>query len=135
MATIRSIQDNLKEKEFEGYMWWSDEPAPRIYPGDKPIEWPKEGANPFVIEGNLWNKVDERSYLIRFIDGKYLVYEFNLKGINPENITKLDYLPNRMPSDIKELKFKKVWTAQHDPLCNGFEVLKPAFIAFVGFKK
>ncbi|MCL4481192.1 MAG: TIGR04423 family type III CRISPR-associated protein [Bacteroidetes bacterium] len=136
-----SLQDIPANIKYDGYLWWSNQEKPDVYMDQnlksqdhKPI-WPTESSNPFIIEGNLWNKVDEISYLIRFIDGEYLVYEFKLKGSNPENITKLEYLPNRMPPDIKKLLFKEVWIEQSDPLCEGFEVLKPAFIAFVGFKK
>jgi len=135
MKSKISLQDIPSNKMYEGYLWRSYKQEPELYYGDEPIELPKEITNPFIIEGNLWNKVDEISYLIRFIDGEYLVYEFKLKGIHPERITELKYLPNRMPADIKKLSFSEVWSEQPDPLCNGFEVLKPAFIAFVGFKK
>ena len=135
------LQDIPISIKYEGYLWWSNQEKPDVYvdqelksQDDKPI-WPKETNNPFVIEGNLWNKVDKISYLIRFIDGEYLVYEFKLKDSNPESITKLEYLPNRMPPAVKKLLFNEVWIEQPDPLCNGFEVLKPAFIAFVGFIK
>ena len=130
--TLEEIPTNIN---YEGYLWWSDEQEPRVYPGTKPIEWPVEGNNPFIIEGNLWDKATETSYLIRFIDGEYWVYKFELKGISKDLITEHKYLPNRMPEKIKKLKFKEVWKEQPDELCNNFNVLKPAFIAFVGFEK
>jgi len=125
--------------KYEGYLWWSDQENPEVFKSENLKSkihelWPSETHNPFIIEGNLWDSIDETSFLIRFIDGKYLVYEFKIKDIDPKCTTELEYLPNRMPTDIKNLKFKEVWTAQPDPFCEGFEVLKPAFIAFVGFK-
>lgn len=128
--TLVEISTNIN---YEGYLWWSDKSEPEMYLGDKPIEFPEEITNPFIIEGNLWDKATDTSYLIRFIDSEYWVYKFELKGIPDERITTHKYLPNRMPG-IDKLIFKEVWEEQPDPLCNGFEVLKPAFIAFVGFK-
>ncbi len=129
--TLEEIPTNIN---YEGYLWWSDKSETEMYLGDKPIDLPKEVTNPFIIEGNLWDKTTETSYLIRFIDGEYWVYRFELKGISDKRITPHKYLPNRMPG-IDKLKFKEVWEEQPDPLCNGFEVLKPAYIAFVGFEK
>ena len=125
------------QANYEGYLWWSNEDKPDIYKGqqiksqkEKPI-WPSDTCNPFIIEGNLWCRELETSYLIRFIDGKYLVYKFDLSKIGFE--PNREYLPNRMP-DVDKLLFKEVWEEQPDPLCEDFDVLKPAFIAFVGFK-
>lgn len=132
--SIDKIPTNIN---YEGYLWWSDQENPDVYNNqpivnqlNKPI-WPKQDTNPFIIEGNLWDN-DKNSYLIRFIDGEYLVYKFELNG--DEMVTLHEYLPNAKLATTN-LLFKEVWTAQPDPLCNGFEVLKPAFIAFVGFKK
>ena len=135
---INSLKNIPLNSSYDGYLWWSDQETPVVLRNETLISkqkvWPEVTDNPFIIEGNLWNKDDQTSYLIRFIDGEYLVYEFKLKGNNPGSITKLEYLPNRMPPDIKKLLFNEVWIKQPDPLCEGFEVLKPAFIAFVGFK-
>lgn len=134
--TLEEIPTNIN---YEGYLWWSDKQKPDVYnnqpivsQSEKPI-WPGPVTNPFIIEGNLWDKATETSYLIRFIDGEYWVYKFELKGISKDLITEHKYLPNRMPENIKKLKFKEVWKEQTDELCNNFNVLKPAFIAFVGF--
>lgn len=133
--TLEEIPTNIN---YEGYLWWSDQENPDVY-NSKPIVsqtkkpiWPSPDTNPFIIEGNLWDNNSKTSYLIRFIDGQYLVYKFELNG--DEKLTPLEYLPNPKLATTN-LLFKEVWTAQPDPLCNGFEVLKPAFIAFVGFKK
>ena len=134
------LQDILPGKNYEGYLWWSDQQKPDVYnnqpivsQSDKPV-WPGSATNPFIIEGNLWDKTDETSYLIRFIDGEYMVYKFELKGIPDDRITRHNYLPNRMPG-VNKLLFKEVWEEQSDEFCDDFKVLKPAFIAFVGFKE
>jgi CRISPR type III-associated protein (TIGR04423 family) len=129
--TLEEIPTNIN---YEGYLWWSDKSEPEMYLGDKPIDLPKEVTNPFIIEGNLWDKANKTSYLIRFINGEYWVYKFELKGISKDLITEHKYLPNRMPENIKKLKFKEVWEEQSDDFCGNFKVLKPAYIAFVGFK-
>lgn len=129
------IPTNIK---YDGYLWWSDEEKPEVFHNEilssKVHElWPTESNNPFIIEGNIWDSISETSYLIRFIDGEYLVYKFDMKGIAEENITKISYLPHRMP-EVEKLKFKEVWLEKPDNNCNDFNVLKPAFTAFVGFK-
>ncbi len=135
MSTKISIDKIPINIDFEGYLWWSDKQEPKVFLENKLVELPKEVTNPFIIEGNLWDKATETSYLIRFIDGEYLVYKFELKKIPDERITPHVYLPNRMPENIKKLKFKEVWEEKTDELCNNFNVLKPAYIAFTGFEK
>jgi CRISPR type III-associated protein (TIGR04423 family) len=131
MTTKINLQDIPTNKPYEGYLWWSDKPEPEMYLNEI-IALPHEGDNPFIIEGNLWCNTKEISYLIRFIDGKYWVYRYELKDIDPKKVTEHEYLPNRM-SKVEKLLFKEVWEEKPDELCNNFEVLKPAFIAFVGF--
>ncbi len=125
---------------YEGYLWWSDKENPDVYQNqsiitqeEKPI-WPTMSTNPFIVEGNLWDRINKISYLIRFIDGTYLVYKFDLLNIDYKEIIEFSYLPYRMPDSIIKLYFKEVWTSKKDPLCNGFDVLQPVFIAFTGFK-
>lgn len=134
MSNRISLQEIPTDKLLEGYIWWSDKSEPEIFLNTKAFTTPTEGANPFIIEGNFWNKISETSYLIRFIDGEYLVYKFEFKDVDKKNITELDYLPHRMP-EVEKLKFKEVWIDQPDINCLNFNVLKPAFIAFVGFIK
>jgi len=134
MKTELTLTDIPIENAYEGYLWWSDQPKPEVYLNDKPIRLPEEGDNPFVIEGNLWCKDSETSYLIRFVDGKYMIYKFEMKDVAPQLVTVHKYLPNRI-NGIEKLVFKEVWREQAAPSCMGFNVLKPAFIAFVGFKK
>jgi CRISPR type III-associated protein (TIGR04423 family) len=133
-----SLHDITTNINYEGYLWWSDKDEPEVFMNQKLKSgicelWPPETHNPFIIEGNLWDNENKTSYLIRFIDGQYFVFQFEMKGIEPGKITTIDYLPHRI-SSVKSLFFKEVWVEQPDPLCNGFEVLKPAFVAFVGFK-
>ncbi len=134
MITKINLQEILAQKPLEGYLWCSNKQKPKIYPSENPIAWPTVGANPFIIEGNLYDADKDISYQIKFIDGEYHVYRFDLKQLNNAGITKHEYLPNRMPG-IEKLIFKEVWLPVADPLCEGLEVLKPSFIAFTGFKK
>lgn len=138
MSNKIGLQEIPTDNSYEGYIWWSNSETAEVFQNEVLVRkkhelWPSESNNPFIIEGNLWDKIAETSYLIRYIDGKYLVYKFNLKVVDPKIITELEYIPHRIPQ-VAKLKFKEVWLEQQDPLCNGFEVLKPAFIAFVGFK-
>ncbi len=132
---IQEIPTNIR---LEGYLWWSDEEKPEVFLNEfltskKSDLWPTELANPFIIEGNLWQPDTQTSYLIRFIDGKYIVNKYELRNIDPKNITKICYLPHRMP-EVEKLKFIEVWVEESDGNCLDFKVLKPAFTAFIGFK-
>lgn len=136
MKTKITLQDIPLKEPLEGYLWWSNSDKPEVYNNElierTDILGLDSTNNPFIIEGNLWNKANQSSYLIRFIDGEYLAFKFDIKQIPVDQITDLLYLPNRMPG-IEKLKFKEIWMPVSDPYCEKFEVLKPSFIAFVGF--
>ena len=119
---------------YEGYIWWSDSQKPTIYNiGESLTNWPMNTDNPFIADGNLYDKVNQLSYSIKFADGNYIVMRFDLNELkNTEYILK-SYLPNRFPDEIKKLCFKEFWKAELDEFCNDMQVLKPAETVFIGF--
>lgn len=132
---------NLSEiptsQEYEGYLWWSDRKKPEVYRKQNLQAWPDENANPFIIEGNLYDEANGKSYLIKFIDGLYRVYCYNLADLRSDRIEFVDksYLPARFPDDIRKLHFREYWIPETDEFCEEMDVLKPAMQAFVGFNK
>ncbi len=120
---------------YEGYLWWSNKKKPDVLQENLLASLPAESDNPFIIEGNLYDEKNKLSCLIKFIDGKYFVYRFNLKELDKTEFIKKEYLPNRFPKEIEKLCFREYWKPEKDEFCEDMDVLKPAMTVFVGFKK
>lgn len=127
---------SIPDLNYEGYIWMSDEPSPRLITDKKEIP---QSLNPFVIEGNLYCPEKKVSVSIRHMGNKSLILLFNLEEASQAAVEKKieltdhQYLTHRAPNKQFVL-FKQAWIPQKDPLCEGFDVLKPAWKAFVGFK-
>lgn len=119
-------------QNYEGYLWWSHQTSPNVL-NDEPISQLPEGKNPFIIEGQLYDDKNKKSYSIRFIDGGYMVKSFDLNNLKELEFIDKQYLPNRLDG-VKQLCFKEFWRPVEDKLCEGMDVLQPAEIVFVGFK-
>jgi CRISPR type III-associated protein (TIGR04423 family) len=131
MKTIELTENNLSAN-YEGYLWWSDQAAPTVLKNGPVKELPN-GNNPFIVEGQLFDKANNKSYSIRFVDGDYLIHCFDLNELEKLEYIEKKYLPNRFPDSIKKLCFKEFWRPVEDKLCEGMEVLQPAETVFVGF--
>ena len=119
-------------QKYEGYLWWSDAVTPKVYQNQQLPEWIEEMANPFIIEGQLYDKSNNKSFSIRFVDGDHLINCFDLAELEGLDFIKKDYLPNRVEG-VSKLCFREYWKPVHDDLCEGMEVLQPAENVFVGF--
>jgi CRISPR type III-associated protein (TIGR04423 family) len=119
---------------YEGYLWMSNQEKPRVYKDETLNKDYFKGINPFIIEGELYNACQHKSYSIKFVDGSYYVNEYLIK--NDENHSKdiQSYLANRM-DHVAALNFLQRWRPEPDPLCEGMYVLRPVEQVFVGFKK
>jgi len=131
---IKLTDIDLSQK-YEGYLWWSNKPKPEVYQNQQLPEWPKEKANPFIIEGQLYDLSNKMSYSIRFVDGEYFIHCFDVNELNTKVKDKIEkeYLSNRLDG-VSKLRFIEFWRPQEDKLCEGMEVLQPAEVVFVGFK-
>lgn len=135
-----SIKD-IRSLAYEGYLWMSDQENPTVYENDS-VTLPEDGANPFVVEGQLFNEKEGLSYSIKFVDGHYIVLEHKVTEEdmkNPDNQVKI-YLSNRMGD--KRLQFLRFWeeipdednyTDSNSP--QGLPVLTQTKNVFIGFKK
>lgn len=119
-------------QNYEGYLWWSNDSSPKVFHNEAITDLP-EGNNPFIIEGQLYDVNNKKSYSIRFIDGEYMIKHFDLKDIKELEFVEKTYLPNRVDGAAK-LCYHEYWRPVQDELCEGMEVLQPAEIVFVGFK-
>jgi CRISPR type III-associated protein (TIGR04423 family) len=117
--------------KYEGYLWKSDADAPLPFINKTLPPWIDETANPFIIEGNLYNAAKDISYSIRYVDGEYLVHSFEMQGSVMARTDKR-FLKNRIDG-IEYLYFRQYWKPEPDEFCENMEVLKPSANVFVGF--
>lgn len=129
----------IKLNKAFGYLWMSDMQKPKVLQGEaNRTHTLTDGENPFVVEGMLFD--GETSTSIKYVDGKYIVKETvlaDLDALNGVKSTEQEYVPStRMKlADGKKLLFRQYWRPVTDDLCENMDVLQPAELVFVGFKK
>ncbi len=128
-------QIDLKEisldVNYEGYLWWSSKKQPAVYQNEQLKDFPPSRMNPFIVEGNLFDREKNVSYSIKFLDGEHKVYRFDLNELAGKSHTSKSYLTAF--DGARRLKFRLYWLPWQDEFCNGFDVLMPAMRVFVGF--
>lgn len=125
----------IDKGNYEGYIWMSDSKTPVII--DKEWECEVDDCdNPFIIEGQLYNRDTGKSISIRHIDGRYYVGEGVVaeSDYHDPNVDVAEYIPHRMPG-IRALRFLQYWTPEPDNLCEGLNTLVPSIRLFAGFKR
>ena len=153
MNKIINIMDIPKDLNYEGYLWMSDSKLPTVFANanlesqklntsvqDKSIKFNEidDASNPFIIEGQLFCKDTNKSYSVKYIDGKHIVVEYDLNK-KPEKWVsdKKDktFIPHRIEG-VSKLKFSQFWkpVIDIDNLCERMAVLQPAALVFVGFE-
>lgn len=141
-----NLEDIDKNCKYEGYFWLSDENKPIVFTGEKTLNAeciahkngnklinPLLSKNPFLIEGQLYDRENKISFSIKYIDGEYIINKFSLVNEKTDNSDYHSYLSKRMGG--RKLVFIQRWKEEEDELCEGFPVLKPIDFVFVGFKK
>ena len=127
--------ETIKIKNCEGYLWWSDQEEPELY-DEKALDVSlDETKNPFVVEGQLYDKEEKESYSIKYVDGQYLIKTYKVEAsdfTNKENETK-KFLSNRMGG--RWLEFLRYWEEKKDENCMNMPVLTFTKNVFVGFKE
>lgn len=120
---------------FEGYLWWSDQKYPEVHTKEKPKTdlVLNQDKNPFIIEGQLYDSQKDYSVSIKYVDGKYIVNEYDVKTDFVGEVVNHSYRGNKMEG--RNLLFKELWEPEKDPLCENMKVLKATKVAFVGFEK
>lgn len=124
-------------KDFQGYIWMSDQSKPEVFDCNKErLLVLDNNKNPFVIEGQLYDKTQKKSYCIKYVDGEYLVMPYDVTDDEVKNAN--SYYPNRMQ---KKLLFYQRWEVMKDNegdekgdrYCENMPVLEPTGLIFVGF--
>ena len=138
----KEIYKKYQGNRWDGYIWKSDAAKPEII-SDKEFDFDTidDSSNPFVIEGELYDKDANVSVSIRYIDGQHIIRDFDVNMLNPDTtaLTPYTFVPNRMPG-IEGLNFMQVWRTAEDESCkdssgHNMKVLQPAELIFTGFKK
>lgn len=124
----------IEKSNYQGYTWYSNEKAPRVYNCDKEIELELEdGENPFVVEGFLCDGA--KSISIKFVDGRYIIKTYDLNALSQDkelyDERELYFADNKNLKKV--LAFRHYWRVEKDDLCDGMEVLQPAEVVFMGF--
>lgn len=127
--------EKIKIKKCDGYLWWSDQQEPEIWQDEAVEKCLDETKNPFVVEGQLYDKEEKISYSIKYVDGQYIINKYKVENSvlsNPDNENK-SFLSNRM--NDRRLCFLRIWKEKEDEYCMGMPVLSLAKNVFVGFKE
>lgn len=124
-------------KDYQGYIWMSDQSKPEVFDCDKErLLALDNNKNPFVIEGQLYDKTRKKSYSMKYVDGEYLVMTYDVTEDDVKNAN--SYFPNRM---TKKLHFNQRWEVikdeegkeKGDLYCENMPVFEPTSLVFVGF--
>lgn len=127
--------DKIESGNYEGYIWHSNTSKADVINGDfKESLDPTE--NPFIIEGQLYDRIKKVSYSIKFVDGEYLIhkYEVNDLDFNSKEVEEKAFYANRIEVH-KKLLFLQYWREEEDPLCEDMKVLQPKELVFVGLSE
>lgn len=122
----------IEKSIYTGYIWKSDLAEPQVLNNMEYELILNNSENPFIIEANLIDEKNKISYTIKYIDGEYKVYSYNLNLLNT-NITKHEYLPSF--KGVKSIKYIRVWRDVDDDendLCCGMKTLQPQELIFNG---
>ena len=127
--------ETIKINNCEGYLWWSDQKEPKVYDGDALDISLDETKNPFVVEGQLYDKDEKKSYSIKYADGQHII---NIYKVETNDFTNKDTEPKTFLSNRMEgrwLKFLRYWEEKKDENCMDMPVLTFTKNVFVGFKE
>lgn len=118
----------IEKSKYQGYLWYSDNKEPQVLNNEVFELEIADNANPFVIEGQLFD--GQKSISIKYVDGKYYVNTYDLEdldGVKQEQM----FFSHRMGD--RKLYFKQFWQPVNDEQCEGMQVLQPTELVFVGF--
>ena len=127
---------DIKKRKYQGYVWMSDKKMPPTL-NDEEFDFSDniyKEPNPFVIEALLWCEGENVSIHVRHT-GRYVINQFDLtelKKAGAEFVEKF-YVPHRLDTDEKSVRFQQIWESEKDPLCNDMPVLTLKAVVFTGF--
>jgi CRISPR type III-associated protein (TIGR04423 family) len=132
---------------YQGYIWLSDASKPIVLNNEK-IEkvlvdneeidltpFFENNINPFIIEGQLFDEKNKRSFSIKNVDGEMIVVEYDESDLKVDRDSKsYEFVPNsRMGLGDRKLKFLQKWEVELNADRENMDVLVPAGLVFLGF--
>jgi len=134
MVQLLSQLTDIPDKRYQGYVWYSDASYPVALFGDPLPDWPEDGDKRFVVEALLYDPVEEQSYHILHV-GHLIIQAFDFQKLPEEvKVEECTYLPYRLDSRVKKIRFARVWQPEKDPYCDNAVVLRPVSWVFRGFE-
>lgn len=124
----------INKSRYDGYIWYSDKAEPKVLCNEEFELEIDERENPFIIEGQLYDRENNSSVSLRYVDGRYIFVPYNLNAIEGEQTIEVLF-PRSKKFDGKKLKFVQYWRPEADPLCEAMMVLQPKEYVFVGFEE
>jgi len=122
----------IKKAKYQGWLWHSDRTKPEVIDHVMEELSLDPNANPYIIEGQLWDEDEHRSVSVKFVDGEYLLNEFI---VNDEECDQAqEFVPHRLPG-VASVLMRQRWVQENDPNCCGMPIWVPAGKVFVGFNK
>lgn len=135
MSKIK-ITDIPVHNKYDGYLWLSNSKFPIEFSGGQLPESFGKVANPFVVEGELWDSENNRSYSIHQAGNMTVCQSFDVKdsdfGNDNGNVDDRVYASHRM--EHKGLRFLEYWEPSANDACLDMNTLEMKKRVFVGFK-
>ncbi len=128
--------NNIPAGAYEGYYWLSDADKPVVIDGSFDGLTLDPDSNPFVIEAQLFDRKNNVSFSVKYTDGQYYAYKYDLNSKASEakeEVKEQKYCSNQM-DEHPWLYFRQYWREKPDVLCDNMGVLQPAEMVFVGFE-
>lgn len=134
MQTRYESLKDIPNRNYEGYVWFSDQKYPEMVSHQEPFDFGKVEENPFVLEALLYCESANCSLHITH-SGEYHIHECHLTKLDSDTQWQLiDYIPHRLKG-IHKIYFQQVWAPVPDPLCDNKPVLELQASWFVGFSE
>ena len=136
------MKHTIKRTAYQGYLWYSDEQIPKVFDNEEVELELDDTANPFIVEGQLYDMTEDRSISINFIDGKYIINTYSGKtrqfnDVSGEALTEGNieqYAPSsRLNLGDKVLYFARIWVETEDVINDNWKTLCPSGLVFKGF--
>lgn len=118
------INEIPMDRSLTGYLWMSNEREPRVLE-DCSIEQSNKqhganpalfqtGANPFIVEAELWDNANNLSYAIHHAGNEVVCQRYEVKAEDRNNRDNKEavFLSHRM--DGRKLRFLEYWEPRRD---------------------
>ena len=113
----------------EGYVWFSDSDKPLVLSNTEELK--AKRLNPFIVEAHFYSAQTQTSIGI-FSDGNHpLISVVHWDRVGDTPLSEETFITHRL--NDKKIMMVQAWKPVPDELCEGMEVLSPAWRMFKGF--